>query len=94
MTAGAPTNYHFVDCGKGTNDTGTSATHSGVNVPVNGTGSTIFFVAPNPKNPNLTIHKSANATTVTAGDSFNYTLDVANTGDGAAVNTVVTDAIP
>ena len=94
VNATAPADYHFVDCGKGTNDTGTTATHSNVNVPVNSTGKTVFYVAQNPKNPNLTIHKSANATTVTAGDSFNYTLDVANTGDGASVNTVVTDTIP
>ena len=44
--------------------------------------------------PNLTIVKSANATTVNAGDSFDYTLAVANTGQGAANATSVKDTIP
>src|SRR5205823_7171805 len=44
--------------------------------------------------PNLTIVKSANATTVKAGDSFDYTLAVENTGGGDATATVVKDTIP
>lgn len=94
VTATAPSGYHFVDCGKGTGDTDGTATHNNVNVPINGTGTTVFYVAPNPTNPNLSITKSANATTVTAGDSFDYTLAVANTGQGVAKNAVVTDTIP
>ena len=44
--------------------------------------------------PNLQIKKSASATTVNAGDSFDYTLDVSNTGDGTALKATVTDTIP
>jgi uncharacterized repeat protein (TIGR01451 family) len=95
VDATAPADYHFVTCGVGgvTIGTPTSASQN-TNVPVNGTGTAIFYVAPNPKNPNLVISKSASATTVTAGDSFDYTLSWSNTGQGVANNAKVTDAIP
>lgn len=41
--------------------------------------------------PDLKIQKSASAGTVNAGDSFTYTIDVHNDGDGQAENVVVTD---
>ena len=53
---------------------------------------TITVNAPTP--PVLSITKSASATTVTAGGSFNYTLVATNKGPGDATNAVVTDTIP
>jgi uncharacterized repeat protein (TIGR01451 family) len=43
--------------------------------------------------PNLSITKSASATTVNAGDSYTYDVHLANTGNGAANNVVITDII-
>ena len=95
VNATSPSDYHFVACGQGGVTIGTPTTaNQSTNVPTNGTGTAIFYVSPNPKNPNLSITKAASATTVTAGDSFDYTLNVANTGQGPATNTVVTDTIP
>ena len=95
VNATSPSDYHFVACGQGGVTIGTPTTaNQSTNVPTNGTGTAIFYVVPNPKNPNLSITKAASATTVTAGDSFDYTLNVANTGQGPANNAVVTDTIP
>lgn len=93
VNAGAPAGYKFIACGGPAPGSDTSASQN-VNVPQGGTGEVDFYVAAIPLNPNLTIHKSASVTQVTAGDSFTYRLDVANTGDGTANNAVVTDTIP
>ena len=46
VTAGAPNGYHFVNCGSGaTINSPTSATQTAT-VPTNGTGTAVFYVAP------------------------------------------------
>ena len=91
VLAGAPAGFRFVACGGPAPNTPLSTSQL-VTVPANGIGTAIFYVAPN--NPNLTIHKSTSATQATVGDSFDYTLDVANTGPATAVNAKVSDSIP
>lgn len=46
------------------------------------------------RDPDLIIEKSASVTQVKAGDSFDYTLEVANQDLGAASDVVLTDEIP
>jgi uncharacterized repeat protein (TIGR01451 family) len=41
--------------------------------------------------PDLTIEKSANASSLDAGDPFSYTITVTNTGDASATGVVITD---
>ena len=45
-------------------------------------------------NPNLTLGKAANKTTVASGDLITYTLIYTNQGAGSATNVVVTETIP
>ena len=68
VTGGAPTGYHFVDCGSGaTINTPTSATEA-VNVPSNGTGSATFYVVPDVQTLVVHIYDcSTSATTSSVG---------------------------
>ena len=92
--ATAPSGYHFVQCQAGLPpDTDGTATRA-VNVPVDGTGTAIFYVAKNPINPALDIFKAASATQVTAGDAFDYLLVVNSIGESTATSVMVNDDIP
>jgi uncharacterized repeat protein (TIGR01451 family) len=92
VSAGAPSGTQFVSsCGQPGN--GTTSTQT-VNVPAGGSGTAIFYVTPNPNNPTLSLTKTANVSTVTAGDSFNWTLVAQNAGPGDATHAVVTDPVP
>src|SRR5205823_970245 len=44
--------------------------------------------------PNLTIHKTASASTVVAGNSLTYTIGVGNTGGSTAKNVQIVDPLP
>ncbi|WP_339876589.1 gliding motility-associated C-terminal domain-containing protein [uncultured Algoriphagus sp.] len=46
------------------------------------------------KDVDLTITKTANASTVLAGGEFNYTISVTNTGQSDAADLTITDALP
>jgi uncharacterized repeat protein (TIGR01451 family) len=92
VSATAPAGTQFVSsCGQTGN--GTTA-HQTVNVPPGQSGTATFFVTPNPNNPSLTLTKTADVSTVTAGNSFNWTLVAHNAGPGNATHAVVTDPIP
>lgn len=44
--------------------------------------------------PNVAITKTVNATSVLIGSTVSYTINVTNTGDGAALQAVLTDTLP
>ena len=44
--------------------------------------------------PDVEIYKTASANTVQVGQTFQYTITVGNTGEGAALGVVVTDELP
>ncbi len=44
--------------------------------------------------PILQIKKTASASTVNAGDTLTYTVEIKNTGSGAAINVVLSDLLP
>src|SRR5205085_902986 len=83
VTAGAPTGFHFVDCGSGANLIGnppTGATEP-VTVPSGGTGTAIFFVVPNEVPPVQTlaghIYDRSNGTTQSTNEEPGGTLSAA-----------------
>src|SRR5205823_50838 len=88
VTAGAPANHHFVDCGSGvTINSPTSATE-GVNVPANGTGAAVFYVVPDVQT--LTVHiydcSTGATTTEVSGGTISATgpTSVASQGNPAS----------
>ncbi len=44
--------------------------------------------------PVLQLKKTASKSTVTAGDTFSYTVEIKNTGTGSAINLILTDLLP
>jgi uncharacterized repeat protein (TIGR01451 family) len=47
-----------------------------------------------PQDPDVIVRKSASRTTVTAGESFDYTLEAENIGTGVANNVMISDTLP
>jgi uncharacterized repeat protein (TIGR01451 family) len=70
-----------------------SISANGVN-PISVTAAGVTVLCPNPGTPNLSITKTTNQTSITRGQSINYTIDVANNGTAEAQNVTVTDQLP
>lgn len=90
MSATAPANYNFVECGSTANiGTPTSATEQ-VLVPANGVGTGIFYVTPT-SSPKSSITLTVNKTNNADGQGFAQTETATGPGENVPFQVVVTN---
>jgi uncharacterized repeat protein (TIGR01451 family) len=74
--------------------TNVATAQAGNNPPVTATATTTTILPPPPLPPDLTIMKTADAVTATAGSIVGFTIEVRNTGRGPASAATLSDPLP